>query len=167
MSYLNQKYKHLFLLNWSEAIRTAKLLKSSYHRLSNDFPLSHTDLETESDEFLDKVDAFRVRFSDLQDCIGNKLFRNILKLEDETFISMIDVLNAIEKRSIISDKENWRIVREIRNAFAHDYPETTNEKIETLSLAYTATPILFEVLGNIFNYLQRYELALTTFEWNK
>jgi len=135
MSYINRKYVSLFEANWSESIRTAKLLKSSHIRLAPFFPIKGLLLEMNDDDFLDKLDAFRVRFADLQDSIGNKLFRNLLKLEDESFISMIDVLNAIEKRSIVNSTQSWREVREIRNAFSHDYPETLQEKAEALNLA--------------------------------
>ena len=160
MSYINQKYISLFAANWSESIRTAKLLKSSHVRLAAFFPIKGQTLEMTDDDFLDKLDAFRVRFADLQDSIGNKLFRNLLKLEDESFISMIDILNAIEKRAIVSSTQEWREVREIRNAFSHDYPETLQEKAEALNLAYNSTPVLFTTLHKISTYTQRYNLAL-------
>jgi len=91
MSYISEKYLSLFQDNWSEALRTARLLKSSYIRLADKIPLDTNFDNIADDELLDKLDAFRVRFSDLQDCIGNKIFRNLLKLEGESFISMIDV----------------------------------------------------------------------------
>jgi len=76
MSHENEKYTILFKHNWSEASRTASRLSVSLTRLEHDFPLSSASLLSADDDLLDKIDAFRVRFADLQDCVGNKLFRN-------------------------------------------------------------------------------------------
>jgi len=66
---MNEKYLELFQSNWSEAIRTAKRLNSSLIRLESSFELM---LVNANDDLFDKLDAFWVRYSDLQDCIGNK-----------------------------------------------------------------------------------------------
>lgn len=71
----------VFIQNWSEAIRTAKRLQSSLDRLESSFPIEEHQLQEPYDESLhDSLDAFRVRYADLQDCIGNKLFRGVLLL---------------------------------------------------------------------------------------
>lgn len=41
--------------------------------------------------------------------LANKLFRGLLRLEEESAESMLDVLNAMEKRGIINN------VREVEN----------------------------------------------------
>ena len=66
------------------------------------FANSAESLKAADEDLQDKIDAFRVRFADLQDCLGHKLFRNLLKLEDESPVSMIDVLNMMEKREILT-----------------------------------------------------------------
>jgi hypothetical protein len=43
---------------------------------------------------------------------------------------MIDILNCIDKRHLIPNQAQWKVVREIRNSFSHDYPESAPEKIE-------------------------------------
>jgi len=154
MSHENQKYVTLFQHNWSEAHRTAKRLNMSLVRLSDEFPLSSFALVNADDDLLDKIDAFRVRFADLQDCIGNKLFRNLLKLEHESPISMLDVLNMMEKRQIIESSSQWRTLREVRNAFAHDYPESENERASALNAAWTQAPVLFVILERLQAYLE-------------
>ena len=65
MSFIDEKYLALFKSNWSEAIRTAQRLKSSLARLNQTFPLSEHVLASADDDLFDKLDAFRVRFSDL------------------------------------------------------------------------------------------------------
>mgnify|MGYP001571031783 FL=1 len=85
----------------------------------------------------------------MQDCIGNKLFRGLLKLEDENIFSMPDILNAIEKREIFSSAQEWKIIREVRNAFSHDYPEREQEKIEALNVAFKIAPQLLTILTKL------------------
>ncbi len=160
MSFINEKYLALFIANWSEAIRTAKRLKSSLERLSTNFPLNEQTLVNADEDLFDKLDAFRVRFSDLQDCIGNKLFRGIIKLEDENVFTMPDILNAIEKRDIFDNIQQWKTIREVRNSFSHDYPETEGEKIEALNLAYQTAPQLLLVVNNIQKYVKKYQINL-------
>jgi len=153
VNYANEKYVALYKNNWSEAIRTANRLSSSLRRLTNDFPLSGASLLCADDDLQDKIDAFRVRFADLQDCVGNKLFRNLLKLEDESPISMVDVLNMMEKRGVIESPEQWRLLREVRNAFAHDYPESENERAAALNGAWQQSANLLSILTNLRQYL--------------
>jgi len=160
MSYANSKYVVLYQKNWSEALRTAKRLHSSLQRLSNDFPISSEKLASADEDLQDKIDAFRVRFSDLQDCIGHKLFRNLLKLEDETPISMVDVLNMMEKRSVLSSPQQWKLLREVRNAFSHDYPESEHERSEALNLAWQHADQLLLILSNLKRYLQTIDIEL-------
>lgn len=160
MSFINEKYLALFTSNWSEAIRTARRLKSSLDRLNKTFPLNELTLTNADDDLFDKLDAFRVRFSDLQDCMGNKLFRGILKLEDEKIFTMPDILNAIEKRNIFDNTQQWKTIREVRNSFSHDYPETENEKIEALNLAYKTAPELLLIISNIQQYVKKYQINL-------
>ena len=61
---------------------------------------------------------------------------------DEKIFTMPDILNAIEKRNIFDNVQQWKTIREVRNSFSHDYPETRNEKVEALNLAYKTAPEL-------------------------
>lgn len=153
MSYAESKYITLFENNWSEAMRTAVRLRSSINRLSHDFPISVIGLKEADEDLQDKIDAFRVRFADLQDCIGHKLFRNLLKLEDEAPISMLDVLHMMEKRQIITSSHQWKLLREVRNTFSHDYPESESERAQALNLAWEHAEQLLLILVNLYNYL--------------
>lgn len=99
---IDDKKLALFKQNWQEAQRTQARLESSVSRLSSHFPLSSEFINNASDIQMDAIDAFRVRFADLQDCIGNKLFKGILLLEEEQISSTLDTLNQMEKRCIIT-----------------------------------------------------------------
>ena len=75
---LNPRYLPLLLQNWSEVNRCAHRLNSSLARLQADFPLTGERLAADDESLFERLDAFRVRYADLQDAIGNKLFRSIL-----------------------------------------------------------------------------------------
>ena len=144
--------------NYFGYIRSASRLRASLRRLSDHFPLCSDSLKQPSDELLEKLDAFRVRYSDLQDCIGHKIFRGILLLEEEAPGTMLDMLNQMEKRRVIPSVDAWRSWREIRNAFAHDYPDSEQERAEALNSAWSVAPNLLETLQAVASYLAALKL---------
>ena len=85
--------------------------------------------------------------------IGNKLFKSVLLLELENIGSMLDIINNIDKRKIISSFEEWQNLRDIRNFFSHEYPESDDEKAENLNMAYKHSTELFQTLQNINIYV--------------
>ncbi len=144
---------NLFIVNFNEAYRSAKLLLMSCERTSKLFPLKSELVEKITIDDLDKIDAFRVRYCDLQDSLGNKTFRSILMLEEEQIGSNLDILNKMEKREILSSFEEWKQLREIRNLFSHDYPETDEEKVEILNLAHSHALKLVEIVDKVIVYM--------------
>ena len=122
---LNPRYVPLLLQNWSEVNRCAHRLNSSLARLQVDFPLTGERLTTDDESLFERLDAFRVRYADLQDAIGNKLFRSIL------------------------------LVLEIRNSFSHDYPDAEQERALTLNRAWQTAPALLQVVLAAEQYLHQ------------
>jgi hypothetical protein len=70
------------------------------------------------------TDQLVYRFSQLQDTIGNKLFPLINEGIGEDIRSkpFIDILNRLEKLSIIDSAEKWLSLREIRNIVTNESP---------------------------------------------
>ena len=86
----------------------AKRLTVSLQRLEAQVPVTGEMLREENEDLFEALDAFRVRFASLQDCLGNKLFRNLLRSEDEEGLNMADTLSRMEKRGVLSSVEEWR-----------------------------------------------------------
>jgi hypothetical protein len=84
----------------------------------------------------------------------------LLKLEDESPVSMIDVLNMMEKRGILTSSYQWKLLREVRNAFSHDYPESETERAEALNLAWANADQLLLILANLKVYLSAVGITL-------
>ncbi len=100
------------------------------------------------------VNSFLFNFSKLQDKIGAKLFKQVLYelKEIDTFsLTMIDVLNRLEKLNILDSAEQWERLREIRNILAHEYPFDTEERIENITLAMEG----FKELKSIYTSLKK------------
>jgi uncharacterized protein with HEPN domain len=164
--HIDSKLLNLFIQNLDEAYRSAKLIILSYPRVENFFPLTGEDLKNLDIDSLDKLDAFRVRFCDIQDAIGNKVFRSLLVMEMEYLGSNLDVLNQIEKRGIISSFEEWQDLRNIRNLFIHDYPDTFDFKAKTLTDAFNKASEFINVINRIIDYMHR-NLKIQNKEYNK
>lgn len=145
----------LFLLNFEEAYRSAKLLLLSYQRIAYLMPLSAAKMPKLSIDDLDKLDAFRVRFCDLQDSLGSKTFRSLLRLEEEDAKTQLDIINKMEKREIISTFEQWKQLREIRNLFSHDYPDDDTQRADSLNLAFDHTFKLIDTLDHVKAYVEK------------
>ncbi len=139
--------------NLHSAKRKGELLKSSITRMRAMMPLKTKSLDSLDETSKDMLDAFRVRFSDLQDILGGKVFRTLLLLEEEKLGSQLDIINKIVKRRIIDSFDEWKHWREVRNVFSHDYPEAEQERIEALNLAYALAPKLISVLSHVENYV--------------
>ena len=139
----------LFIVNYREALRAAHSLAASVRRTAGLFPLDGHALEVMDDDAREKLDAFRIRFSGLQDLLANKLFRGILLLEEETPQSMLDILNAMEKYGVIKSFDDWKSVRDLRNAFMHEYPDQLDICAAALTGAHAAAGELIQVLVRI------------------
>jgi hypothetical protein len=84
------------------------------------------------------VNSFLFNYLKIQDRIGSKLFRLALQQwreNDLDDMTMLDILNRLEKLGIIESVEAWDKLRELRNALAHEYPEDTKLRIENIQLA--------------------------------
>lgn len=159
------KLVKLFDQNFGEAFRSAKLLMSSCERMKKVMPLNVDAIQSFNPENLDMIDAFRVRFCDLQDSLGNKVFRTLLLLEEETIGTGIDVINKMEKRGILDSFDSFKKVRNIRNAFSHDYPDSDEAKVELLNDAYVNSKILIQILNNVIDYMKdRFDDAFSKFK---
>jgi hypothetical protein len=154
----------LFLLNFKESYRSAKLLVASRQRIEKLIPLSTSKMKNLSIDDLDMLDAFRVRFCDLQDSLGSKTFRSLLKLEEEDSETQLDIINKMDKRKIISSFQEWKKLREIRNLFSHDYPDSDELRAESLNIAHANSLQLINTLDNLKAYIEKHlKISLESF----
>lgn len=102
-----------------------------------------------TDEQVQDMDQFILRFTKLQDTLGDRFLPAILQFLQEPYDTrpMLDKLNRLEKLGFIKSVEKWQQIRSIRNRFAHDYPDDPEKNAAHINLAFTAVPDLYETLA--------------------
>jgi hypothetical protein len=138
--------------------RHADRLHWAMMELQPHLPFSKHNLATLSDLELAILDQFSTRFGKLQDVMGAKLFPAVLELTKEPgdLKAFIDKLYRLEKIGAIASADDWLLLREIRNAFAHDYPDDLELQAEVLNKAFALTENLLDVLCSVTEFIRPY-----------
>ncbi len=105
------------------------------------------------------LDGFRARFAYLQDMLGTVMFQSIARMDEDESpgreLSTRERVVLMEKREIL-DAMKWQDSREIRNSFAHDYPDQHRQKAENFNAAREYSNYLLTVTKNIEQYIQQH-----------
>lgn len=115
--------------------------------------LEQADLDAAKLERLTKplrrlLDQFAYRFTRLQDDFGARLMPAVLKAlgEDIAPMPVLDRIARLEQLEWLESAEEWVRLRQIRNEFTHDYPESTQDRHARLKLAMDAARRLILML---------------------
>lgn len=97
------------------------------------------------------IDSFIYRFIKLQDLTGQKLFKFYLdEIGDyRDDMSLLDVLDKLEKLKIIDKSETWMQFRKLRNELTHEYPDNEDEIAEGIKLALEAFDETLTIIENL------------------
>lgn len=72
------------------------------------------------------LDQAAFRFMKLQDTLAEKVLPGILDLTEEplpTQATFAEKLQRLERLGVLDSVATWRLLREVRNSLAHEYPE--------------------------------------------
>lgn len=140
---------------WRECERHVYHLFHAMLSIRTFLPLTDKTYTNLSDEQIQDVDQFILRYTKLQDTMGSRLFPAILDYLTEQFEDrpMLDKLNRLEKLGFIDSVEQWQTVRNIRNKFAHDYPDDPNKNAAHLNFALESVSVLYAMLTTISTQL--------------
>lgn len=110
----------------------------------------------------DTDDADAIVNAKLQDAMGAKLFPAVLELTKEqgNYQAFLDKLNRLEKIGAIESADQWLILREMRNEFAHDYPDDPAIQVAILNKAYPLASELLAILNKIEIFASHYRPAI-------
>jgi hypothetical protein len=123
--------------------------------------LQNNMLESLEDfEAIKTIDAFVYRFVKLQDYMGQKLFKNLLKSlgEDYDSLSFLDILDKLEKLGIIPKADEWIQIRTLKNKLTHEYPDNMSLVKDEIILAIEKIRNFEEVLRVISSYVKNKKL---------
>ncbi len=150
----------ILVINAQRLHKLVMRLQSARSLLNDNLPLTADafDPETLPDNFLLQLDGFRARFSDLQDYMGHTFIPMITKLdEDESAANPLSTRerNMLMERKGIFELTQWQKLREIRNGFAHEYPDEHIEKALLLNAAWQMSEPLIAIAQSALNYVER------------
>lgn len=94
------------------------------------------------------LDQFAYRYTRLQDDMGARLVPAALKAlgEDIAPLSALDRFARLEQLGWLPSADEWLTLRQVRNQFAHDYPDSPAERFERLQAATQAAGQLLKVM---------------------
>jgi len=158
---VDDKYTKIFCETYKRVQKMTRQLVVAQEQLSVVMPLDVKIFAPDSlrpGELL-FLDGFRQRFSDLQDLLGKSMFKAITLMDQDEApgneLSTRERLVLMEKRGLI-DRKKWQRIREIRNAFAHDYPDQHEEKARSYNAAWECSRYLIEIVDNIGRYIAKH-----------
>jgi uncharacterized protein with HEPN domain len=108
----------------------------------------------ENFEKIKTIDTFIYRFIKLQDMMGEKLFRIFLDEigEYKDNMSLLDILDKLEKFEIVEDSIEWMEYRKLRNKLTHEYPNNEEDIIDGIKIAIEVFVKIETILQNIIEY---------------
>jgi hypothetical protein len=103
------------------------------------------------------VDAFRARFAELQDYLGQRVFATLARIDEDE--DPAHVLSSRERVQLMArkgllDRRLWQQLRDLRNSFTHEYPDDPAEKVANLNMARSMSPELLAVAEAMAEYLR-------------
>jgi len=133
-----------------------KRLAFAREKISPLIPLNSETYQSIEEEQISYIDQLIYRFNKLQDTMGDSLFPSILKSieEDPEQMSMLDMLNRLEKLAIINSVEEWVHLRNLRNEFTHEYEDNLEENSKLINALYHESVIIYKLFINIKHYIQ-------------
>jgi hypothetical protein len=103
------------------------------------------------------LDQFAYRYTRLQDDMGARLMPAILKAlgEDVAAMSALDRFARLEQLGWLPNAEAWNTLRQIRNQFTHDYPDSPAQRFDRLQAAVEAAGQLLTLMNRISKMLEQ------------
>jgi len=134
-----------------------KRLDFAYSKIEHWHPFTSESIDMLKDEDVSYLDQYIFRFSKLQDALGIKLFKSLLRyfgeqVEDKTFI---DLFNRLEQLGIVKNYSIWQNLRIIRNEIAHDYGKNNVELAEKINAIMAGKKELESYLIKVLQYLSK------------
>jgi predicted nucleotidyltransferase len=143
--YINECRKHKFRI------------EKSYAKVGGIFPLSAPKYEQLSDAQVETIDQYLFRFAKLQDTMGGRLFKIIVSeyVDNIEELTLVDILNKLEKINILDDANIWKKLRSIRNNISHQYDDEPQEMAEALNDMFAYKDELLDIFNKIDNFYKK------------
>ena len=134
----------------------AAVLSEAASRLPSVFKAA--DLALIDGELRRSLDQAAYRFMKLQDSLGEKVLPGVLALTLDPLppeAPFAEKLQRLERLGVLGSVETWRLLREVRNALAHDYPENHALQAAALSRLLKGVFELLSLWAGVDHYISK------------
>ncbi|WP_245596349.1 hypothetical protein [Sulfurihydrogenibium subterraneum] len=144
----------IYRQTYQETQKHIDRLKNAFNTLKDKgfLPLDEEKIDTilEDDYLLAILDQIVYRFSKLQDSLA-KLVKSYLYIKGENVenLTMVDILNKLEKLELGITKEKWFELRELRNILVHEYEDEKYKIAKTFNKIYDEINFFENFLGKL------------------
>ncbi len=149
-----------------ECNKHIKRMLYAYHKMATFMPLDVTKYDDLTEEQVENIDQFIFRFSKLQDAMGERLFRTTLIFLGEEVKNkpFRDLLNRLEQLGAIKNKEEWLLLRKLRNDLSHEYLNESEANALNINIVYENTQKLYDIFMQVKIYVNDNLLTLNTID---
>jgi hypothetical protein len=98
------------------------------------------------------LDQLAYRFMKLQDGLGEKVLPGLLTATLDPLpphATFAEKLQRLERLGAVPSAEDWRLLREVRNSLAHEYPENPALQAAALTRLLAGVRSLLSVWGQV------------------
>lgn len=129
-------------------------IEEAFEEIKDIFPLSGKKYFNLTSNEVKNIDQYLFRFSKMQDTIGEKLFKLVVKdfVENIDSMTFIDILNKLEKVGIIQSGVQWHILRKARNSIDDD---DEDEMADAINSIFAQKDVLLYIFENIEQYFNK------------
>ncbi|MBI5919239.1 MAG: hypothetical protein HY849_07705 [Nitrosomonadales bacterium] len=107
-----------------------------------------------NEDQLELLAAFKARFSELQDHLASAM-KLIAGIEGERAEAFTYVLNFMVQIYVLESVDEWRNVRDLRNAATHDYSDTEEAKAIHFHRLIQNTHYLYETQDKLAHFADK------------
>ena len=104
------------------------------------------------------LDQIAYRFGKLQDSLGEKVLPGLLLAAQEPVApeaTFVEKLQRLERLGAVRSAADWKLLRELRNALAHDYPDAPELQAAWLNRLMSSIPMLLAMAQQAQAFAQR------------
>jgi len=143
---------------FNECDKHLQRIEEAYGDIESSIPLSVEKYKKLSKDEVQDIDQYLYRFAKLQDTLGQKIFKAIIKIYEPTndVIPFLDMLNLLEKLNFLENHKEWLNLRDKRNKIAHQYDDEPYEMTEAINDILNQKDILKSIYLRIKEKMKEY-----------
>ena len=104
------------------------------------------------------LDQLAYRFGKLQDTLGERVLPMLLDLAEEPLpesATFAEKLQRLERLRAIDSAAEWKLLRELRNQIAHEYPDAPDLRAAALNRFQAGMPVLLNCWRRVLQFIER------------